>query len=130
MESKDEADDINEEINKKFAKGYPNDNILFEDSNTAVLFQHGEEVMRTALEDETALDKLLNKFVSYERQEVTDFRKAIEQFKEDIPKVTEALREIITKQDSNDEYKIASAAFTNCANNPSIPTSQRMTSKK
>jgi len=110
-ESKDEADDINEEINKKFAKGYPNDNILFEDSNTAVLFQHGEEVMRTALEDETALDKLLNKFVSYERQEVTDFRKAIEQFKEDIPKVTEALREIITKQDSNDEYKIASAAF-------------------
>ena len=95
-ESKDESDDINEEINKKFAKGYPNDNILFEDSQTAVLFQHGEEVMRTALEDEDALDKLLNKFISYQRQEVTDFRKAIEQFKEDIPKVTEALREIIT----------------------------------
>lgn len=110
-ESKDEADDINEEISKKFAKGYPNDNILFEDSNTAVLFQHGEEVMRTALEDEEVLDKLLNKFVSYERQEVTDFRKAIEQFKEDIPKVTEALREIITKQDSNTEYKKARAAF-------------------
>lgn len=110
-ESKDEADDINEEISKKFAKGYPNDNILFEDSNTAVLFQHGEEVMRTALEEEEVLDKLLNKFVSYERQEVTDFRKAIEQFKEDIPKVTEALREIITKQDSNTEYKKARAAF-------------------
>jgi hypothetical protein len=75
-ESKDESDDINEEINKKFAKGYPNDNILFEDSQTAVLYQHGEEVMRTPLEDETALDKLLNKFTSYERQEVTDFRKA------------------------------------------------------
>jgi len=110
-ESKDEADDINEEINKKFARGYPNDNILFEDSQTAVLFQHGEEVMRTPLEDEEALDKLLNKFVSYERQEVTDFRKAIEQFKEDIPKVTEALREIITKQDNNAEYVKARAAF-------------------
>jgi predicted helicase len=110
-ESKDESDDINEEINKKFAKGYPNDNILFEDSQTAVLFQHGEEEMRTALEDEEALDKLLKKFISYERQEVTDFRKAIEQFKEDIPKVTEALRDIINKQESNAEYKKARTAF-------------------
>jgi predicted helicase len=110
-ESKDESDDINEEINKKFAKGYPNDNILFEDSQTAVLFQHGEEVMRTPLEDENALDKLLNKFIGYERQEVTDFRKAIEQFKEDIPKVTEALREIINKQESNPAYKKARTAF-------------------
>ena len=110
-ESKDEADDINVEIQKKFAKGYPNDNILFEDSSTAVLYQYGVEVARTPLEDEIALDKLLNKFISYERQEVTDFRKAIEQFKEDIPKVTEALREIISSQDSNDEYIKATAAF-------------------
>lgn len=110
-ESKDEADDINVEIQKKFAKGYPNDNILFEDSSTAVLYQYGVEVARTPLEDEVALDKLLNKFISYERQEVTDFRKAIEQFKEDIPKVTEALREIINKQDENGEYVVALAAF-------------------
>ena len=110
-ESKDEADDINEEINKKFAKGYPNDNILFEDSNTAVLFQHGQEVMRTSLEDEEVLDKLLNKFISYQRQEVTDFRQAIEKFKEDIPKVTEALREIISKQEDNAEYIKTRAAF-------------------
>jgi len=110
-ESKDEADDINEEINKKFAKGYPNDNILFEDSNTAVLFQHGQEVMRTSLEDEEVLDKLLTKFTSYQRQEVTDFRQAIEKFKEDIPKVTEALREIISKQQNNADYINALAAF-------------------
>jgi hypothetical protein len=110
-ESKDEADDINEEIKKKFAKGYPNDNILFEDSQTAVLFQHGEEVMRVQLEDEDGLDKLLNKFIAYERQEVTDFRQAIEKFKEDIPKVTEALRDIINKQETNVAYKKARTAF-------------------
>ena len=34
-ESKDESDDINDEIKKKFDKGYPSDNILFEDSQTA-----------------------------------------------------------------------------------------------
>jgi predicted helicase len=110
-ESKDEADDINEEIQKKFAKGYPSDNILFEDSQTAVLFQHDEEVMRVQLEDDEGLDKLLNKFIAYERQEVTDFRKAIEKFKEDIPKVTEALRDIINEQDSNLSYKRARTAF-------------------
>ena len=31
-ESKDEEDDLDEEIEKKFSKGYPKDNILFEDS--------------------------------------------------------------------------------------------------
>jgi predicted helicase len=97
-ESKDESDDINEEIQKKFAKGYPNDNILFEDSVTAVLIQHGDEEMRVPMEDETALDKLLTKFISYQRKEIIDFREAINKFREDIPKVTEAIREIIDKQ--------------------------------
>jgi len=31
-EEKDEVDDIEEEIKKKFAAGYPNDNIIFEDT--------------------------------------------------------------------------------------------------
>lgn len=97
-ESKDESDDIDEEIRKKFAKGYPSDNILFEDSHTAVLIQHGDEVMRVPMQEEEKLDKLLNKFIGYERKEIKDFREAIEKFKEDIPKVTEAVREIIEKQ--------------------------------
>jgi predicted helicase len=111
-ESKDEADDINEEIRKKFEKGYPNDNIVFEDSNTAVLIQNGEEVMRTAMEDEEALDKLLNKFLGYERKEITDFRKAIDKFREDIPKVTETLHGIIEVQDkTNPTYVEALHTF-------------------
>jgi hypothetical protein len=44
-ESKDEADNIDDEIEKKFKKGYPKDNIFFEDSNTAVLIQQNNEVM-------------------------------------------------------------------------------------
>src|SRR3990167_6819833 len=34
-ESKDESDNIDEEIKKKFDKDYPDDNIIFEDSQTA-----------------------------------------------------------------------------------------------
>jgi hypothetical protein len=45
-ESKDEALDLEEEIDKKIKKGYPLTNILFEDSNNAVLYQNSEEVMR------------------------------------------------------------------------------------
>lgn len=40
-ESKDKYDKLDEEIEKKLAKGYPDENILFEDSQTAVLIQHG-----------------------------------------------------------------------------------------
>lgn len=110
-ESKDESDDINEEIKKKFDKGYPNENILFEDSQTAVLIQQGDEVLRVPMEDEEALDKLLNRFINYERSEVKEFRDAIEHFKEDIPKVTEAIKDIIDKQKNNEAYLKALVAY-------------------
>lgn len=115
-ESKDEKDDINEEIKNKFAKGYPADNILFEDSNTAVLFQHGEEVKRVDMKDPEALHAILTKFLQYERPEVHDFREAIEKFKEDIPKVTVAIREIIeSEQKTNTELQKAQESFLEMA---------------
>ena len=123
-ESKDESDIIDEEIKKKFAKDYPNFNILFEDSQTAVLIQNGLEVMRIPMKDAEALDRLINAFMSFERSEVLNFRKAIELFKQDIPKVTETLRGIICEQEkSNKEYLRASEHFLLlCHNsiNPSI----------
>ena len=97
-ESKDEADDIDEEIRKKFAKDYPKDNILFEDSKTVVLFQSGFEKLRADMQDEEALHRIINTFINYERPEVQNFRKAIELFKQDVPKVTETLRGIIEAQ--------------------------------
>ncbi|MBC7587196.1 MAG: N-6 DNA methylase, partial [Chitinophagaceae bacterium] len=111
-ESKDESDDINEEIKKKFSKGYPSDNIFFEDSQTAVLYQHGDEVLRVNMREEEELNKILTKFIHYERPEVHDFREAIEKFKQDIPKVTEAIRLIIDEQEkSNKQLHKAQKAF-------------------
>ncbi len=97
-ESKDESDMLDEEIRKKFAKGYPRDNILFEDSQQAVLIQAGAEVMRINMTDLTALDQILKTFVNFERPEVKNFRTAIELFKQDIPKVTQTIRDIIIEQ--------------------------------
>lgn len=111
-ESKDEYDDLDMEIYKKTAKGYPNDNIVYEDGNTAILLQNGNEVSRVLVTDTKRLDDLLKRFVSYERPEVADFRKAIELFKADVPKVTEALRKSIeTNAEQNPAYISARNEF-------------------
>ncbi|KKD39832.1 type ISP restriction/modification enzyme [Limnoraphis robusta] len=100
-ESKDQYDHLDEEIEKKLELGYPDENILFEDSQTAVLIQHSREQLRVSMRDSEALDGLISTFVDYERPEVRDFRSAIAKFKEDIPHIIEALRQIITQQEAS-----------------------------
>jgi predicted helicase len=94
-ESKDEKDDIEDEIDAKQKKGYPFTNILFEDSATAILFQRGEEVMRQPMRDEAALDKIIKEFVSFKNETIYKFEDAIEKFKADIPVIVETLRKRI-----------------------------------
>ena len=111
-ESKDEKDDLEEEIKKKFAKGYPNNNILFEDTKTAILYQGGERVFTAEFQDAVALDKLLSYFVNYQPAEVTEFRKAIDLFVADVPALAEALREIIKEQlEKNQKFTTALNEF-------------------
>jgi predicted helicase len=94
-EAKDEDDDLDKEIEKKKRRGYPQDNIIFEDSRTAVLIQNRQEVLRAPVDDTARLERLLELFFSYERPEIAQFRKAVEQFKADLPAVLGALREKI-----------------------------------
>lgn len=103
-EAKDEKDDLDAEIAAKFKKGYPRSNIVFEDSQNAVLFQNGAEVMRCGVEDTEALYKLLRLFFAYERPEIEAFRNAVAQFKEDLPAVLEALRAMIEKVDATSSH--------------------------
>lgn len=91
-ESKDEKDDIEAEIDAKQKKGYPLTNILFEDSQTAVLFQRGEMVRKVNMRDEDALDKIIKEFVSFKNETAYRFEDAIEKFKADIPDLVETLR--------------------------------------
>jgi predicted helicase len=91
-EAKDEKDDLDEEIDNKKRRGYPQDNIIFEDSRTAILIQNRQEIARVSVEDTPALERLLNLFFAYERPEIAQFHKAVEQFKIDLPAVISALR--------------------------------------
>ena len=123
-EAKDEEDDLDDEIEKKFRKGYPQDNIIFDDSTEAVLIQNKQQVMRCGVEDPAQLQKLLELFFGYERVEIADFRKAVDQFKIDLPEVLKALREMIERAErDNDKFRKASLRFLKHAQdtiNPSV----------
>jgi len=111
-ESKDEKDNIQDEIDAKIRKGYPLTNILFEDSQTAVLYQYGQEVMRVPVIDPEKLDLLLDRFIEYKNETVYRFEKALENFKVDIPVIIEALRDRIEQTgDANPEYLQARDVF-------------------
>ena len=97
-ESKDEYDDLDLEIKKKMEKGYPTYNIIFEDSQTVVLIQQGKEANRVSISNADKLDILFQQFINFEREEIKDFHKAIEKFKEDLPTVLDTLRDLIETQ--------------------------------
>ncbi len=111
-ESKDEKDNLQDEIASKFAKGYPDFNILFEDTHTAVLYQNGGLVLTASFDDDVLLDEILTLFVSYEPAEVREFHKAIEKFSADVPDLAKALREIIDEQfQQNQEFNKSLCEF-------------------
>ncbi|WP_439478765.1 type ISP restriction/modification enzyme [Brevundimonas sp.] len=123
-EAKDEDDDLDVEIEKKFRRGYPKTNIVFEDTHRAVLWQHGKFVMDCSVTDGPELGKLLDIFFGYEREETTNFKKAVAQFKVDLPPVLDILREQIDAAQANvAAFQTAAAAFLKQAKetiNPSV----------
>jgi predicted helicase len=123
-EAKDEEDDLDKEVAAKFRRGYPRDNIIFEDSKTAVLIQYGNEVIRCPVDDTDKLLHLLKLFFGYERPEVADFRKAVAQFKIDLPAVLAALRDMIeTEQKNNAAFRKGATKFLKLAQetiNPAV----------
>ena len=125
-EAKDEKDDLDAEIEIKFRRGYPQDNIIFEDSQTAVLIQNRREVMRCSMRDIPNLERLLDLFFGYQRPEIAEFRKAVDQLKADLPAVLTALRDMIeAAARENDVFRVAEAAFLAHAQeaiNPSLVT--------
>ena len=111
-EAKDAEDDLDAEIAAKFRKGYPRDNIVFSDDATAALWQAGNEVMRCDMTDTAQLEKLLKLFFGFERPEIAGFRRAVAQFKADLPAVLKGLRDMIDAQHrANAEFRDAAAAF-------------------
>ena len=111
-EAKDTHDDLDREIRNKLGQGYSGDNILFENSRTAVLVQGDQEVLRTDMANAAALNELIRRFLDYELPEIQEFRDARQQFKDDLPAVLESLREtIVDAEASNPSYQEGERIF-------------------
>ncbi len=61
-DAKHASTDIEGEIAAKKRRGYPLDNIVFENTRTALLYQHEVEAMRADTGDPAALERLLKQF--------------------------------------------------------------------
>ena len=109
-EAKDTHDDLDAEITRKFDRGYPRDNIIFEDSRTAVLIQNREEAMRADMSRPGDLHRLIRSFLDYELPQIEEFRQAQKQFKTDLPAVLENLRGAVEEAESENEAYMAAAA--------------------
>lgn len=111
-ESKDEKDNIDDEIDAKQKKGYPFNNILFEDSQMAALFQRGEEIMRADMHNPDKLHAIITKFITYKSETVYKFEEALEKFKADIPAILDNLRGRIDEADAvNESFRAARDSF-------------------
>ena len=95
-EAKDTQDDLATEIKKKIAHGYPLTNIIFEDTQTGVLFQNKQQVDgEFNLGNPKELAALLNHFFSYTEPDIEGFEEAVEEFKQSVPELARGLVEKI-----------------------------------
>ena len=111
-EAKDTGDDLDEEIAKKRAVGYPITNTIFEDTETAVLFQDGREAMRCRMGSAEDLARLLAAFFHWQPAVIGEWRHAVSRFRDELPTILSHLRERIDEAYSdNDAFRAKAHAF-------------------
>ena len=84
-EAKDTKDDLRAEIKRKTSKGYPTKNIVYEDTQRAILIQNGKEVGEYDLRRREELVNLLSAFLNFEEPNYQNFYVAVREFGEQIP---------------------------------------------
>ncbi len=117
-EAKDLADNLPREIKKKFAVGYPHNNILFQTPRRAVLYQ-GDRNHAALDEDITrpeALVDVLKAFLEYQPPAIADWEQASVEFKDKVPVIAGALVTAIRKEHkANAAFRTAFADFARLA---------------
>jgi predicted helicase len=111
-EAKDTADKLDTEIEKKRKAGYPLNNIIFEDTATAVLYQHGQRLLTADMKDPAKLSELILQFFQYVEPEIEEFEHAVDEFKERVPDLAVGLaKKIALSHKANPAFREAFAAF-------------------
>ena len=111
-EAKDMRDDLPTELTRKFDAGYPNDNIIFQTPERAILWQNNLQVLDADLNDKTQLIETLQTFFAYSPPEYLEWEKAVDDFKQEVPRIGKSLSELIRdERKSNQAFATAFVAF-------------------
>ncbi len=108
-EAKDTSDKLASEIQKKLKAGYPARNTIFEDTQVAVLYQDWGEAGEFALREPPAIAALLNRFFSHNESDEREFRRAMDEFKRQIPDLAQSLQKQI--QEAHRKHRPFQNAF-------------------
>ena len=107
-EAKDTHDDLAKEVKKKINAGYPQNNIIFQAPERAILWQNGRAVLDLDITEPVALVEILKQFFEYLPPEYEDWQEAVEHFQDQVPELGQTLRNIIEReQKSNTRFRAA-----------------------
>jgi hypothetical protein len=109
-EAKDDADDLDAEIPKKFAVGYPRGNMLFWQPKRAVLYQDGEPVFDGDITRPETLAQVLLAFLRYEAPQARNWEGVVAEFKAEIPELGARLVEKIEAERAGNKAFVAAFA--------------------
>src|SRR5215210_1923580 len=90
-EAKDQRDDLSKEVKKKFAAGYPKDNILFQAPNRAILYQDGKQVLDKDITEPAVLVETLQRFFDYTPPAYEQWEEAVSKFQGKVPELANAV---------------------------------------
>ncbi len=111
-EAKDIDDDLPAEVDRKFAAGYPDDNILFQTPQRAILWQNGRMTLDADLSDAAQLIETLQTFFAYRPQEYAAWEEAVAQFKDRVADIGQGLAQLIQQERRNNRaFTTAFAGF-------------------
>jgi predicted helicase len=98
-EAKGPKSDLNKEIAKKKADGYPLVNTIFENTRNAILYQNKKPLpIEYDLHKPNDVSDLLKQFLTYTEPDIENFEAAVKEFKERIPELAKALLSIIEQE--------------------------------
>ncbi|MYG05160.1 N-6 DNA methylase, partial [Candidatus Poribacteria bacterium] len=111
-EAKDMDDDLPKAIQEKRDKGYPFDNILFQNPERAILYQNDEIALDTNITDPENLIEVLQRLFSYSGITFSDWYDAVDKFSTRIPALADELKTLVEQEHkTNGGFKEAFAGF-------------------
>ena len=111
-EAKGVRGNLRAEIRQKFDAGYPQDNILFQTPERAILYQNGREVLDADITECETLVTVLETFFAYERENAAQWRAAVAKFRETVPALRREAKELIqTRHRKSPRFRTAFAEF-------------------